>query len=84
MAQQAVTIARYPVDSPAVKLAKLHITAPGAHIGGSYETLLMSLNGWDITIRPELGGVIAQRNGGEKFWIPFAAIRNGTLADAPT
>lgn len=77
MAQpQVLTTATLPAEFR--KLEKVHVTAPGAHIGGSYQTLLDVKNGWDITIRPDIQGVIAVHRTGE-YWIPFGAIRNGTL-----
>ena len=61
-------------------LAKLYVAQPGAHIGGTYKTLLQASEGYRLVIRKELQGVVASHERtGEVQWIPFAACRNGVL-----
>lgn len=59
------------------KLEKVYLDKP-SHIGGSMFTLLSREQGWDITVRTDLQGLIAVHRTGE-FWIPFAAVRNGII-----
>jgi hypothetical protein len=67
-------------------LAKLHIAQPGAHIDGTYRTMLQASDGYRLSIRSDISGVIASREKPdgttEKQWIPFAACRNGVLLPA--
>jgi len=64
-------------------LQKLYVAQPGAHIDGTYKTLLQATEGFRLVIRKELQGVVAECVAtGEMQWIPFAACRNGVLMPA--
>lgn len=61
-------------------LAKLYIAQPGAHIDGTYKTLLQAKEGYRLKIRADVQGVLAtHERTGETQWVPFAACRNGVL-----
>jgi hypothetical protein len=60
------------------KLSRLYVAQPGAHVNGTYTTLFQAEHGWDLTIRPDVQGVIAKKDDLE-VWVPFAACRNGFM-----
>lgn len=64
-----------------MKLRKLYITNPGAHVDGTYQTMLDTANGWALVISTEHQAVLATK-GTETHWIPFAACRNGITEQA--
>jgi hypothetical protein len=71
-----------------VKLSELHLTQY-ARLDGSMAQTFTSEQGWDITVRPDLGGVILQRDvkgvvgKAPAMWLPFANCRNGVPQEVP-
>jgi hypothetical protein len=71
-----------------VKLSELHLTQY-ARVDSSMAQTFTAADGWDIEVRPELGGVILKRDvhgivgKAPALWLPFANCRNGVPVEIP-
>lgn len=71
-----------------MKLSSLHLRQY-ARVDGSMAQTFLATEGWDLTVRPELGGVILGRKNRvdpdkqDQMWIPFANCLNGVPVSVP-